>query len=110
MNSFSYANYNYCPLVRNFLPKNAINKTERIQYRALQFLHNDYGSDYNGLLRKPGKCSMEAQRLRTITVEIIESLNDLNPSFMKNLFNKRNNINSKKWPCNLYTKFRKVWK
>ena len=53
---------------------------------------------------------MEGQRLRTITVEIIESLNDLNPSFMKNLFNKRNNINSKKWPCNLYTKFRKVWK
>ena len=39
---------------------------------------------------------MEGQRLRTITVEIIESLNDLNPSFMKNLFNKRNNINRKK--------------
>ena len=37
---------------------------ERIQYRMMQFLDNDYISDYNTLLEKSDKCSMEVQRLR----------------------------------------------
>ena len=44
VNSFIYANYNYCPLVWHFGSKNSMNKIERIQYKALQFLHNDYDS------------------------------------------------------------------
>ena len=39
---------------------------------------------------------MEVRRLRTMALEIFKSLNDLNPSFMKNLFNKRNNVNRRK--------------
>ena len=39
------------------------NKTERIQYRVLQFLHNDSDSDYNTFLKKSGICSVEVQRL-----------------------------------------------
>ena len=73
-----------------------MNKIERIQYRALQFLHNDYDSDYNTLLKKSDKCSKEVWRLRAIALELFKSLNDLNPSFMKNLFNKRHNINIRK--------------
>ena len=73
-----------------------MNKIERIQYRSLQLLHNNSDSDYNTLLKKSEKCSMEVRRLRTMASEIFKSLNDLNPSFMKNLFNKRNNINRRK--------------
>ena len=64
-----------------------MNKLGRIQYRALQFLHNDYDYDYNTLLKKSDKFSMEVQRLRTMALEIFKSLNDLNPSFMQELFN-----------------------
>ena len=72
-------------------------KIEKIQYRALQFLHNDSDSDYNTLLNKSGKCSMEVWRLRTMALEIFKSLNDRNPSFRKILFiKKKNNINRKK--------------
>ena len=40
---------------------------------------------------------MEVWRLKAMALEIFKSLNDLNPSFMKNLFNqKNNNINGKK--------------
>ena len=60
-----------------------MNKIERIQYRAIQFLYNDYDSDYNTLLKKSDKCSIEVRRLRTMASEIFKSLNDLNPSFMK---------------------------
>ena len=90
MNSVIYANYNYCPLVWHFCSKKSMNKIERIQDRALQFLHND--CNYNTFLEKSDKCSMEVRRLRTMSLEILKGVNDLNPSFMKNLFNKRNNI------------------
>ena len=96
LNNFIYSNYNYCPLVRHFCSKKSINKIERIQYRALQFLHNDYNSDYNTLLKKSYKCSMELRRLRMMALEISKSLNDLNPSFIKELFNKRNNVRRRK--------------
>ena len=64
-----------------------MNKLGRIQYRALRFLHNDYDDDYNTLLKKSDKFSMEVRRLRTMALEIFKSLNDLNPSFMQELFN-----------------------
>ena len=74
VNSFIYSNYNYCPLVwRHFCSKKSMNKIERIQSRALQFLHNDYDSDYNTLLKKSHKCSTEVRRLRTIALEILKS-------------------------------------
>ena len=56
----------------------------------MQFLRNDYDSDYNTLLQKSDKCSMEVRRLKTMALEIFKSLNYLNPSFVKNLFSKRN--------------------
>ena len=84
------------PLYVIFCSKESMNKMERIQDRALQFLHNDYDSDYNTLLKKSDKCSMEIPGLRTIALEIFKYLNYLNPSFIKNLFNKINNINRKK--------------
>ena len=96
VNSFIYSNYNYCPLVWHFCSKKSMIKTERNQCRALQFLYNDYDSDYNALLKKSDKCSMEVWRLRTMTLEIFKSLNDLNPSFNKELFNRRNKVNRRK--------------
>ena len=81
-----------------------MNKIERIQYRALQFLHNDYNSDYNTLLKKPDKCPMEVRRLSMMALEIFKSFNDLNPTFMKNLFNKRNNTNRRKNDLKIHTR------
>ena len=88
-NSFIYGNSNYCPLVWHFCSKSSRNKIENIQKRALRFLLNDYVSDYNTLLQKSNKCTMEIRRIRTLASETFKTINDLNPSFMKNLFNKR---------------------
>ena len=73
-----------------------MNKIERMQYRELRFLHNDSDSDYNALFQKSDKGFMEVKRLRTMVLEIFKGLNDLNSPFMKNLFNKRYNINRRK--------------
>lgn len=89
VNSFIYGNFNYCPLVWHFCSKFSRNKIENIQKRALRFLLNDYDSDYNILLQKSNKCAMEIRRIRTLALETFKTINDLNPSFMKNLFNTR---------------------
>ena len=39
---------------------------------------------------------MEVWRLRTMGLEIFKSLNNLNTSFIKELFNKKNNVNRRK--------------
>ena len=81
-----------------------MNKIERIQYGALQFLPSDCNYDYNTLSEKSDKCSMEVRRLRTMALVIFKGLNDLNLSFMKNLFNKRNNINRRKNDLIIHTR------
>ena len=45
-----------------------MNEIEIIQYTALQFLHNNYISDYNTFLEKSDKFSMEVRRPRTMAL------------------------------------------
>ena len=56
----------------------------------MRFLLNDYNSDYNTLLEKSNKCTMEIKRITTLALETFKSLNKLNPHFMNDLFNKSN--------------------
>ena len=44
----------------------SINKIENMQKRALRFLLIDYSSDYETLLKKTNKCTMEVKRLRLL--------------------------------------------
>ena len=57
-----------------------------MQKRALRFLHDDFEASYKDLLSKGGKSKMNVRRLRTLCVEIYQTLNDLNPSFMNKIF------------------------
>ena len=47
---------------------------------------NDYESSYEDLLESSGKPSMNLRRTRTISIKIYETINNLNPEYMKNLF------------------------
>ena len=62
INSFIYANFNYCPLVWHFSSRKTINKIENMQKRALRFILNDCSSDCDTLLKKTNKCTMEVKR------------------------------------------------
>ena len=59
VNSFIYANFNYCPLVWHFSTCESIRKIEKIQKCCLRIEFDDYDSDYDVLLRKSGKVTME---------------------------------------------------
>ena len=61
-------------------------KIESIQKRALRFLYSDYESDYETLLTKAGKTTMNVYRLKVLCTEIYKSLNSFSPDFIKDIF------------------------
>ena len=92
LNSFFLSNFNYCPLVCHFCSSKSLKKSGKIQQRALRILYNDSTSDYNQLLNKSSKASMEVKRFRNIALEIFKTLNHLNPEYMKEIFYKTTNL------------------
>ena len=86
INSFVYSNFMYYPLTWHFCSKPSQNKIEKIQYRSLKMLTNDYNSDYKDLLEITKTSTMELKRLRTLALEVFKTVNNLNPDFMKDIF------------------------
>ena len=84
VNSSIYANFNYCPLVLE-----SIRKIEKIKKHCLKIVLDDYDSDYDVLLRKSGKVTMEIKRLRVLVIEIFKTVNNLHPNYMKDIFTAR---------------------
>ena len=66
-------------------------KIGKIHKRCLRMVLNDNTSDYQTLLEKSKKTSMEIKRLRNLATEIFKTVNKLNPTFMKNLFTSKEN-------------------
>ena len=67
----------------------SLNKIGNLQKRALKLMLSDYESSYDELLRLPGSCAINVRLKRNLCVEIYKTLNDLNPSFMREIFETR---------------------
>ena len=63
--------------------RNLINK---IHARALRIAYNEYTSDFKALLGKDYSVKIHQRNIQTLALEIFKPKNDLNPSFMKNIF------------------------
>ena len=84
--AFIFSIFKYCPLIWMFGSKSnngLINKTHK---RALRVIHRDFGASLDSLLDKDQCRTIHVQNLRALMVEIYKSLNNLNPSFMRDLF------------------------
>ena len=60
-----------------------------MQKRAFRFLHNDHSSLYEELLKKSGKSTANVSNYCSLCIEIFKTLNDLNPTFIKDIFKLR---------------------
>ena len=87
--NFIYANFNYCPLVWHFSSSKSLLNVEKNQKRALRFLHNDTETSYQNLVHKTNKNFMSIYGLRSLCVKAFKIVNDLNPSFIKDIFQLR---------------------
>ena len=89
IDSYFYSDFNYCPLVWMFSGSKSLNKLESLRKRALGFLYEDYVSSYEELLQKAGKVTMKVNRLRSLCIEIYKSINNMNPTYMNEIFKLR---------------------
>ena len=80
INSFIYINFNYCLfLVHASLP-------EKLKTFILNLELDAYNNDYEALIKKDGTFTMKIEKLRVLATEILEAINYINPSYIKNIF------------------------
>ena len=60
----------------------SLNKVESLQKRALRFLYDNYDSSVESILKLAGKSTMNVNRLRSFSIEISKTLNNINPALM----------------------------
>ena len=84
--SFIFANFNYCTLVWHVSFLKSLKKVEDIQKRAPRFLHDDNESSYEQLLIQTGKNSMNVKRLKSLCIELFKTINNMNPYYLKEIF------------------------
>ena len=74
-----------------------------MQKQALRFLHNDYSSSYEELFKKSGQSTVNVSNYDSLCIEIFKSLNDINPSLIKDIFKLRmtNRPTREKYKMNL---------
>ena len=86
LNSFILSNFSYCPLVWNFASSANSKKIEKIQEKALRVIDDDKDLSYAALLNKHNKPSIKVRTLKILAKEIFKTINNLNPIYMKNIF------------------------
>ena len=69
--------------VFNRKSNNLINK---IHERALRIAYNDYTSDFENLLSKDESVTIHQRNIQALACEIHKTINDGNPTFMKEIF------------------------
>ena len=87
--SFVYSNFNYCPVVWHHCGQTNTKKLEKLQYRALKFVFNDYVSDYESLLERAQMPTLSVYRLRSFAIEVYKIHKNLGPSIMNKLISER---------------------
>ena len=87
--SFVLSNFKYYPLVWMLSSVKSLNKKENLQKRALRSMLSDYESSYYEFLSLSGSCAINVRLKRNLCVEIYKTLNDLNPSFIREIFETR---------------------
>ena len=89
-NAFILSNFNYCSLVWHYCSTQNTAKIEKLQGRALRVIFGDYDSNYMDLLSRVNKDLLFVTRLKRLALLVFKCINETGPSFMHDLFNKRN--------------------
>ena len=84
--SFIMSQFSYCPLVGMFHDRKSYKKINKIHKRAQRIIHKDGTSNFEGLLIKSNLVSVYQRNLQLLLIEIYKTINNLNPSFMAEVF------------------------
>ena len=81
--AFIMSIFNFCPRIRHFCSKSNTEKLEKIYFRALKFVFQDFNSSYEDLILKAGTTTLRLPRLRTLAIETFKIAYGLSPTYMK---------------------------
>ena len=81
--TITLSSFNYCPIVSMLSSPKSLNKIKSI---ARISIVNDYANSYEDFLEKSSCCSVRVRKILSICVEMFETLNNLSPVFMQNIF------------------------
>ena len=87
-NAFINSKFYYAPLIWMFAGKLFISRVQKINFRLIQVVHNTYDTTYDELLSMNSDVSIHQRHLRFLLTEVFKSVNNLNPHFMQDYFQK----------------------
>ena len=86
------SHFSYCPLIWMFHDRATNSRINKIHERALRIVYRDTESSFDELLAKDNSVSVHQRNLQLLMIEIYKTKNNLNPSFMEDIFVERPNI------------------
>ena len=78
--------FNYCPLIWMFGRKSNDGLINQAHKRALRAVYLDFQSPFKALLSKDEGVLIHIQNLQKLMLEIYNSINNVSPKFMSNIF------------------------
>ena len=87
----------------------SLNKIENLQKRALSFMLSDNESSYDELLSLSGSCAINLRLKRNLCEEIYKTLNDLNLSFMRKIFETRKTKRAVRERCKINLEIPRIY-
>jgi hypothetical protein len=89
--TFIVCHFNYCPIVWHFCNTTSMRKIEKIQYRALKYVYNDFVSSYSTLRDKCNRPLLYTQRIRSLMIEGYKCINKYNCVYFHDLVRLKTN-------------------
>ena len=75
--AFIRSSFSYCTTIWHFCGIRLSRKVEKIQWRALRLMYQDYESCYLSLLERSGRQTLYDVRIKNIAICVFRALNDL---------------------------------
>ena len=85
-NAFILSTFNYCPILWMFCTKSLNALINRTHKKALRVLYKNNEFDLSELINLDSSTTIHVKNLRLLMCEVYKTLNNLNPTFMKELF------------------------
>ena len=83
--AFIMSNFNFCPLIWHFCSKRNTEKLEKVHFRALKFIFQDFESSYETLLGKAESTTLHLSRLIFLAIETFKIVYGMSPSRLNDL-------------------------
>ena len=86
MQAFILSHFNFCSIIWHYCSMRDLRKIEKLQYKALKYVYNDFNSSYTDLRIMANRPLMYIERQRSILLEVYKCLNQISPRYLHDMF------------------------